>query len=176
MNYKKVASRILLNSPFRKYYTAGLLPNWRLLLVNFFFQRICGINREVKFSVHYTFRVTNPENLFLGDGVIKSFAISGGCYIQAGNGIYIGSGTIFAPGVKIISANHSLDPSNRDWVKESRIKIGENSWIGANAVILPGCELGDHVVVGAGAVVTKSFGSNSILVGNPAKLIGPSSS
>ena len=49
--------------------------------------------------------------------------------------------------------------------------IGDNVWIGGNAVILPGVTLGDNVVVGAGAVVTKSFPSNVAIAGNPAKVI-----
>jgi len=95
---------------------------------------------------------------------------SGGCYIQGGNGIEIGDGTIFAPGVRIISANH--DPMNLDqWLPGKPIKIGKNCWIGANAVVLPGVKLGDSVIVGGGAVVTKSFPSNVIIAGNPAQVI-----
>ena len=96
---------------------------------------------------------------------------SGGCYIQGGNGIEIGDGTIFAPGVKVISANH--DPKDlKHWLPDRPIRIGNSCWIGANAVILPRVELGDNVIVGAGAVVTKSFPSNVVLVGNPARVIG----
>ena len=71
--------------------------------------------------------------------------------------------------MKIISANHDVNNYNQIEVKKS-IKIGERCWIGANAVILPGVEIGDNVIVGAGAVVTKSFPSNSILIGTPAHI------
>ena len=91
-------------------------------------------------------------------------------YPQGINGIEIGDDTIFAPGVKIISANHSI--SNLDsHEKAPPVKIGKNCWLGANAVILPGVVLGDNVTVGAGSVVTKSFESNVILGGVPAKVI-----
>lgn len=52
-----------------------------------------------------------------------------------------------------------------------RIKIGNNVFIGAGAIILPGIEIGDNVVVGAGAVVTKDIPSDSLVVGNPARVI-----
>jgi acetyltransferase-like isoleucine patch superfamily enzyme len=106
----------------------------------------------------------------LGARVHLSFAISGNCYIQGANGITFGDGTIFAPGVKIISANH--DRSNLEqWVPEEPIKIGDECWIGANAVILPGVHLGNRTVVAAGAVVTKSFPDASVVAGVPAKRI-----
>lgn len=52
-----------------------------------------------------------------------------------------------------------------------RITIGNNVFIGVNTLILPGVCLGDNVVVGAGSVVTKSFGNNVVIAGNPAKMV-----
>jgi len=96
--------------------------------------------------------------------------VSGGCYIQAVNGIFIDEGTIFAPGVKIISSNHDLTDMKKYAVTEP-IRIGKHCWIGANAVILPGVQLGDRVIVGAGSVVTKSFPSACVIAGVPAHLL-----
>ena len=139
--------------------------------VNYLFKMVFGVNADVPWSVHFTSRVTVPTRIKFGEGLERSFMFSGGCYIQGGNGIEIGDGTIFAPGVKIISANHNPEDLNR-WLPDDKpIKIGKNCWIGANAVILPGVELGDHVVVGAGAVVTKSFPGGVVIAGNPAKII-----
>jgi len=93
-----------------------------------------------------------------------------GQYIQAINGIIIGKNVRFGPGVKIISANHNFnDFSKHD--NADPIIIGDNCWIAANAVILPGVQLGNHVVVAAGAVVTKSFTDNCLIGGVPAKII-----
>lgn len=150
-----------------EYLLSPALNNLRL--VNFFFQKILRINAEVPFMVHYTSRVS--ETVFLGKGVAEYFANSSGCYIQGINKIYFGDNTIFAPGIKIISANHD----KKDFSKHNKtigpIIIGKNCWIGANAVILPGVQLGDNVIVGAGAVVSKSFPSNVVIGGVPAKII-----
>ena len=51
------------------------------------------------------------------------------------------------------------------------VSIGNNCWLGGNAVILPGVHLGNNVIVGGGAVVTKSFGDNVVIAGNPAQVI-----
>jgi acetyltransferase-like isoleucine patch superfamily enzyme len=128
------------------------------------------VNGDVSWMVHFTFRVTGPSKMAIGRGVWQSLATSGGCYIQAINGISIDDGSIFGPNVCIISANH--DP--RDHAKHlaaEPIRIGRDCWIGANAVILPGVALGDGVVVGAGAVVTRSFPSRVVIGGVPAELL-----
>lgn len=51
------------------------------------------------------------------------------------------------------------------------IKVGNNCWIGGHATINPGVTLGNNVVVASGAVVTKSFGDNVVIAGNPARVI-----
>lgn len=131
-------------------------------------QRFLGLNREYPWPVHFTSRVVGSVDI--GKDVWISFAVSGGCYIQGGNGIEIGDETLFGPGVKIISANHSLEYLKR-WEPGPPVKIGKRCWISANAVILPGVAIGDDVVVGAGAVVTRSFPNGAVLAGVPAKLI-----
>ena len=137
-----------------------------LWLVNGFCQRILRINGAVPWMVHFTSCVSGDVRI--GRGVRRSFAMSGGAYVQGGNGIFIGDDTRFATGVKLISANH--DPQDLGvWKKAPPIRIGKRCWIGANAVILPGVELGDDVVVGAGAVVTRSVASGTTVVGIPAR-------
>lgn len=137
-----------------------------LKLSNFFFQKILRINGNFKIMVHYTSQVNG--SIKIGRNVVKSFANSGSCYFQGINGIIIGDNTIFAPGVKVISANHNPKTlSNHNFNKP--ITIGNNCWLGANSIVLPGVSLGDNVIVGAGAVVTRSYGDNVVLVGVPAK-------
>lgn len=139
-------------------------------LANLAFQRVLGINRDVPWPVHFTSRVTASPRIRIHPSVKKSFANSGGCYIQGGSGIEIGEGTVFGPGVKIVSANHSQDDFS-EHVRERPIRIGRGCWIGANAVILPGVFLGDSVVVGAGAVVTHDFPEPCVIAGVPAAVI-----
>lgn len=139
-----------------------------LRFINMMFQKFFGINRDMKFMVHFSSIVLGQINI--GKGVVNSFANSNSCYFQGINGISIGDNTIFAPGVKIISSNHSKEDFSRH-VVEKPIKIGKNCWIGVNAVILPGVSLGDNVIVGAGAIVTKSFPDKVTIAGAPAKII-----
>ena len=137
-------------------------------LLNFFCQRILGINNDVPWQVHFTSTVTGK--ISIGKNVKVSFAVSGGCYIQGINGIEIGDDTIFAPGVKIISANHSINKL-LGWDACNPIKIGNHVLIGANSVMLPGVCIGDYSIIAAGAVVTHDVPNCSIVAGVPAKII-----
>lgn len=131
-------------------------------------QNVVGINKGPYWPVHYTSRVTGWQNVVCG--VETSPGLMGGCYIQGIGKIVIGDYTQIASNVGIISANHSVI-DNRRHVSES-VVIGEYCWLGMNVVVLPGVHLGDFTVVGAGAVVTKSFPEGyCVIAGNPAKVI-----
>ena len=84
--------------------------------------------------------------------------------------IEIGDNFISAPGSMILSHDASLF-SNYGVYKVGKTKIGDNVFIGANAIILPGVKIGNNVIVGAGSVVTKDISDNLVVAGNPAKII-----
>ncbi len=87
--------------------------------------------------------------------------------------IRIGDGTMLGPGVHLYTATHPLDSKARATYKESgqSVTIGNNVWIGGRAIILPGVNIGDDCVVGAGSVVTKDVPARMLVVGNPARIV-----
>jgi acetyltransferase-like isoleucine patch superfamily enzyme len=94
-----------------------------------------------------------------------------GCYIDGRNGIEIGQNVWIGPKVDLISRNHDVC-NYQQYVEEGPIVIGDDCWLGAGSTILPGVTLGNHVVVAAGAVVTKSFEEDDvILAGVPARIV-----
>ncbi|KAJ2499423.1 hypothetical protein GGI11_007964 [Coemansia sp. RSA 2049] len=103
----------------------------------------------------------------------KSFYANTMCVILDCARVDIGDNVMFGPGVHIYTAEHSVDPAIRlSGVESARsVRIGNNVWVGGNAVILPGVTIGDNVTVGAGAVVTKDVPSNVVVVGNPARIV-----
>ena len=138
-------------------------------IADFVFRKILRQNADTPWSVHHTSSVVCPQNITRGKNVYPGD--SPGNYIEAYNGIILGDFTNIGPNVGILSANHNL-VDNSVHEKAPPIKIGHFCWIGMNAVILPGVVLGDFTIVGAGAIVTKSFKEGyCVLGGNPALII-----
>ena len=97
-----------------------------------------------------------------------------GCTIFANKSVDIGQGTLIGADCLITDNDHHFLDSSRavKGLPESKsIIIGENCFIGTRSIILKGVNLGNNCVVAAGAVVTKSFPDNSLIGGNPAKLL-----
>lgn len=108
-------------------------------------------------------------NLHLGAGVFLNF----GCIVLDVVRIEIGAMTQIGPAVQLLAADHPRDPATRrDGLENGRpITIGENCWIGAGALIMPGVRIGDDAVIGAGAVVTRDVRRGQSVAGVPARAI-----
>lgn len=84
--------------------------------------------------------------------------------------IEIGNNVVMAPKSHILAHDSSVGLFI-GYTKVGNVKVGNNVFIGANSTILMGVTVGDNVIIGAGSVVTKDIPSNSVAVGNPAKVI-----
>lgn len=111
--------------------------------------------------------VTNPNLITLGEGTHLNL----GCHLDGRGGIRIGKGVSVSFGVRILTGGHDVQSSCFRGIFRP-VTIGDNVWIGANAVILQGVTIGKGAVVAAGAVVTKDVPAYAIVGGVPAKVIG----
>lgn len=90
-------------------------------------------------------------------------------YIQ--DNVTIGDNVLCGPEVLIYTVNHTYSKKNliiNSGIDSKKVVIGNNVWIGTRVIILPGCHIGDNVIIGAGAVVTKDVPNNVLVAGNPA--------
>ena len=111
------------------------------------------------------------RNTHLGSNVYANFNLT----LVDDTDIYIGDSVMIGPNVTIATAGHPVDPELRRKVAQFNIpvRIGNNVWIGAGAVILPGVTIGDDSVIGAGSIVTKDIPAGVVAVGNPCRVLRP---
>ena len=109
------------------------------------------------------------NNIVLG----KNVFINSNCYFMDGAKITVGDNVFIGPSCGFYTANHPLDYQTRNQGIEQAlpILIGNNVWLGGNVIVLPGVEIGDGCVIGAGSVVNKDIEVNSIAIGVPCKVI-----
>ncbi|GBU08565.1 hypothetical protein AwDysgo_18960 [Bacteroidales bacterium] len=101
-------------------------------------------------------------------------------YLDPLGGLEIGDRAAISRNVTILSHDYSYTTALRSIGKElpqdvavfKSVSIGSNCFIGAGVILLPGTRIGDNCIIGAGAVVKGNIPSNSVLVGNPAKIVG----
>ena len=116
-------------------------------------------------------RVLPPLNLVCADQVTigNNVLVMGGSLMMSRGGITIDDDVMIAANAQLISNNHDLHDHALLICKP--VHICRNAWIGAGATILPGVTVGENAVVAAGAVVTKDVAPNTVVGGNPAKLL-----
>ena len=87
--------------------------------------------------------------------------------------IYIGDCVLIGPNVTIATAGHPVEPELRRQTGQFNVPvhIGNNVWIGANSVVLPGVSIGENSVIGAGSIVTRDIPANVVAVGNPCRIL-----
>ena len=109
------------------------------------------------------------KHVYMGEGVYCNVFLS---LVDDGH-IYIGDHVMIGPHVTISAATHPISPQMRMKSAEYNlpVHIGNNVWIGAGAVILPGVTIGDNSVIGAGSVVTHDIPGNVVAVGTPARVL-----
>ncbi|MBR2867781.1 MAG: hypothetical protein IKB88_01785 [Clostridia bacterium] len=114
-----------------------------------------------------------PKHISVGNNL----KINKDVYINARSGVTIGDNVTLSYGAKIISTGYDIDTwmetGKRIHKEDTPVHIGNNCWVGAGAIILPGVQItGEYVLIGAGAVVTKDITESKVLVaGNPARII-----
>jgi len=167
MNIRRKLSYFLYIAFFRftpeDYRPYGLFFPWiRRKLAESFLTK-CGQNLRVKHNADVSPFIEVGDNSELGQ-----FSL-----IHAN--VKIGSYVIMGPNVKIYTRNHNFESLDTPIALQGKSSkptiIGDDVWIGANVVILPGVEVGNHAIIAAGSIVTKSVPDYAIIGGNPAKVI-----
>lgn len=109
------------------------------------------------------------KNVHFGNDVYANFNLT----MVDDCDIFVGNNVLFGPNVTVSAGTHPIHPELRSKQAQYNVSIhiGNNVWIGAGAVILPGIHIGDNSVIGAGSVVTKDIPANVVAVGNPCRVL-----
>ena len=131
--------------------------------------KLIGLKHGKGTYIDVPFRCDYGKNIRIGD----RFYANANCTIIDVAKVTIGNDVMFGPNVSVITAGHPVHPQVRASAYEYGIpiRIGDHVWIGAGAVILPGVTIGSNTVIGAGSIVTKDIPENVIAAGNPCKVI-----
>ncbi|MDD5130138.1 MAG: DapH/DapD/GlmU-related protein [Candidatus Omnitrophica bacterium] len=130
-----------------------------LFIKKFFVRRMAG-----NVIIYPGVRWFSGKNIELGRHVLISYS----CYLDDYAEIKILDGTGIGPSCRIVTGTHNTE--TMDMIGRPVI-IGRFCWLGAGVIVLPGVEIGDFSIIGAGSVVTKDIPAYSIAVGNPARVI-----
>lgn len=109
------------------------------------------------------------KHVHFGDSVYANFNLT----LVDDTHIYVGNNVMFAPNVTVATAGHPILPKLRKKGLQFNmpVTIGNNVWVGAGAILLPGVTIGDNSVIGAGSIVSKDIPANVVAVGNPCRVL-----
>lgn len=124
-----------------------------------------GLNLPESSHIVQPIHIDVAQGLTVGENVFINY----NCSMMAAGRILIEDNVQIGPNVMLVTTNH--DFNHREVVLHRPIVIKNNAWIGGRAMILPGVTIGENAVVAGGAVVTKDVEPNTIVGGNPAKVI-----
>jgi acetyltransferase-like isoleucine patch superfamily enzyme len=134
------------------------------------FSELIGTEVDQSFLLIPPFYCAGGDEIRVGRNVF----INQNCTFYDLGGIDIGDDVMIGPNVSLITASHPLEPSRRRKVTIGRpIVIERNVWIAAGATIIGGLTVGENAVVAAGSVVTRNVPRNTLVGGNPARVIRP---
>ena len=193
MNQDKIREK-LKSSPASKRFLDWLIMNQRDARPRWYIRLIAPLYQHRAWSskIYWSVRMDTPpyRRFWLGrKSVVESYCcinnavgdVTIGDYTRIGihctviGPVCIGNHVNLAQGITVTALNHNYADSSRrideQGISTKPVVIGDDVWIGANAVILPGVTIGRHVVVAAGAVVTKDVPDYSLVAGVPAKVI-----
>jgi acetyltransferase-like isoleucine patch superfamily enzyme len=132
---------------------------------------VIGPNVSLSAGVSPAHELGDRELVTIGDGCL----IGKGSGIVAHEQVVIADHVFTGHNVYITDANHGYEdprlPIGQQFAEARPVSVGEGSWLGHGAIVLPGADIGRHVVVGAGAVVTGTLPDFCVAVGNPARVI-----
>lgn len=194
MKDKEQIRQGLKSSPRMKRFLDWLIMNQRDARPRWYIRLLAPLYQQRAWSskIYWSVRMDTPpyRRFWLGKkSVIESYCcinnavgdVTIGDYTRIGihctviGPVCIGSHVNLAQGITVTALNHNFEDTSKrideQGISTKPVVIGDDVWIGSNAVVLQGVTIGQHAVVAAGAVVTKDVPDNCVVGGVPAKVI-----
>ena len=139
-------------------------PDERQRLIRELFGRV-GARPEIEPPFYCDY----GAHIFAGDRLFMNF----GCVVLDPNEVHLGDNVFLAPRVQILTATHPIAAAERILGPELGypVRIGNNVWLGAGAIICPGVTIGDDTTIGAGSVVVSDIPARVLAAGNPCRVV-----